>query len=132
MPTEPLHGMRVLVVEDEFFMADDLVRALETAGAKPVGPFGSVRQAEEAIKRNGVEAAVLDLNLHGVRSDDLARRLDDAKVPTLIVSGYSGEALPADLHHIRRLEKPVNSRAIVSELAQILAIDRSSQLRPHS
>jgi DNA-binding response OmpR family regulator len=116
MPTDPLHGVRVLVVEDEYYMADDLVRALETAGAKTVGPFGSVWQAQEAIDRNGIGAAVLDLNLHGTRSDDLVKRLDDVKVPILIVSGYSEEALPPELHHIKRLEKPIDSMMIVAAL----------------
>ena len=118
MATEPLHGMRVLVVEDEYYMADDLVRALEAAGATPVGPFGSIREAQDAVERNGIDAAVLDLNLHGARSDSLAMQLDDAKVPILIVSGYSDDGLPAELRHIRRLEKPVNCRIIVAALAE--------------
>jgi DNA-binding NtrC family response regulator len=121
MRTEPLHGLRVLVVEDEYYMADDLVRALETAGAKAVGPFGTVRQAQDAIDRDGIEAAVLDLNLHGIRSDELAKRLNEAKVPTLIVSGYSQEALPPELRHLKRLEKPIDSRMIVSALADEIA-----------
>ncbi|HEX8841571.1 MAG TPA: response regulator [Sphingomicrobium sp.] len=118
MTVEPLHGMRVLVVEDEFYMADDLVRALECAGATPVGPFGSVRQAQDAVARNGIDAAVLDLNLHGTRSDDLAKQLNDAKVPILIVSGYSVEALPPELRHLKRLEKPINCGAIISALSE--------------
>lgn len=118
MPTESLNGMRVLVVEDEFYMADDLVRALEAAGARPVGPFGSVRQALDAVERNGIDAAVLDLNLHGSRSDGLAKQLDEANVPILIVSGYSEDGLPAELRHIRRLEKPVNCRTILAALSE--------------
>jgi DNA-binding response OmpR family regulator len=118
MTTEPLHGMRVLVVEDEYYMADDLVRALESAGATAVGPFGSVQQAQDAVERNGIDAAVLDLNLHGVRSDHLAKQLNEAKVPILIVSGYSEEALPPELRHLKRLEKPINCRMIISALSE--------------
>lgn len=118
MRTEPLHGMRVLVVEDEFYMADDLVRALEAAGARPVGPFGSVQQAQDAVERNGIDAAVLDLNLHGTRSDDLAKQLDDSNVPILIVSGYSEEALPPELRHLKRLEKPISCRTIIAALSE--------------
>ena len=119
MRTQPLHGMRVLVVEDEYYMADDLVRALEGAGAIPVGPFGSVPQAEEALERNGIVAAVLDLNLHGARSDELAMRLDSEGVPILIVSGYSEDGLPEELRHVRRLEKPVNCNMIISALTEV-------------
>lgn len=126
MDNQPLKGVRVLVVEDEYYIADDLVRALETAGAKPVGPFASVLQAEEAVERNGIDAAVLDLNLHGVRSDDLVKRLDDASVPVLIVSGYSETALQPELRHLNRLEKPVNCRKVISCLADQLGSDRAS------
>lgn len=116
MQRRPLQGKRILVVEDEYYMADDLVRALEAAGAVPLGPFGSLHQAEDAVGQDGIHAAVLDLNLHGERTDDLAKRLDDAKVPILIVSGYSQAALPPELNHLKRLEKPVNCRAILSAL----------------
>jgi DNA-binding response OmpR family regulator len=122
MGSQTLQGMRVLVVEDEYYMADDLVRALESAGARPVGPFGSVRQALDAVERNGIDAAVLDLNLHGTRSDDLARQLAEAKIPILIVSGYNEGALPAELRHLQRLEKPVDSRTIISTLAAQVSV----------
>jgi len=121
MRSQPLRDMRVLVVEDEYYMADDLARALKEAGAIPVGPFGSVHQAESAITQDEIRAAVLDLNLHGERSDDLARRLDSASVPCLIVSGYGADALPPDLCHLRRLEKPINCSAIVSALGEEVA-----------
>lgn len=121
MQKQPLEGMRVLIVEDEYYMADDLAHALEASGARPVGPFGSVPQALRAIEQDGIDAAVLDLNLHGLRSDELAKQLNDARVPILIVSGYSEEALRPDLRHLTRLEKPVSSRTIVSALASQLA-----------
>jgi hypothetical protein len=65
---------------------------------------------------------VLDLNLHGKRSDELAKRLDEARVPILIVSGYSEEALPTELRHLRRLEKPVSTNAIVSALSEVAEV----------
>lgn len=61
-----LKGCRVLVVEDEFFQAKDLARTLSEAGAVPVGPVPSFRDAVEALDRNDViDAAVLDINLRG-------------------------------------------------------------------
>ena len=41
----PLRGARVLVVEDEYYIADDLRRALEAAGAEVVGPFSTIEKA---------------------------------------------------------------------------------------
>src|SRR3712207_7479657 len=39
-PGERLRGMRVLVLEDDYYLAMELQGALERAGAKVVGPFG--------------------------------------------------------------------------------------------
>ena len=35
----PLTGRRVLVIEDEYFLADDIVQALTALGARVVGPY---------------------------------------------------------------------------------------------
>ena len=42
MPEKPeLGGRRVLVVEDEYYIASDTARALQGAGALILGPFAS-------------------------------------------------------------------------------------------
>ena len=40
-----LSGRRVLVVEDEYYLADDIGRALRSAGADVAGPVGEVEDA---------------------------------------------------------------------------------------
>ncbi|MBV9461770.1 MAG: response regulator, partial [Bradyrhizobium sp.] len=35
----PLSGRRVLVIEDEYFLADDIMRALTALGARVIGPY---------------------------------------------------------------------------------------------
>ena len=37
-PAPNLTGRRILVVEDEYFIADDIARALTSLGAEVVGP----------------------------------------------------------------------------------------------
>jgi len=58
-----LAGARILVVEDEPFIAFDLVLAIEDAGGKAIGPAASVREALELIETQTPDAAVLDVNL---------------------------------------------------------------------
>ena len=36
---DELSGRRVLILEDEYFVADDMTRTLTRAGAEIVGPF---------------------------------------------------------------------------------------------
>lgn len=73
--TRPLEGARVLIVEDEFFIADDLARALRNAGADTIGPVSSIREAEILMRRGHLDSAILDLNLHGEMAGDFAERL---------------------------------------------------------
>lgn len=113
-----LDGAKILVVEDEYFLADDLVRALRDAGAEPVGPCGSLEAAEALLDAAGMDGAVLDMNLHGEMAFELASRIAAAKLPCVIVSGYSEQALPPALAGLRRLEKPVNSSTVVARLAE--------------
>ena len=54
-----LKGARVLVVEDEYFQADDLVRALGSAGAETVGPVGTLAEAEHCLEVETLDGAVL-------------------------------------------------------------------------
>jgi DNA-binding response OmpR family regulator len=115
----PLQGARVLVLEDEFFMADDLARALRSAGAEPIGPAGTIDEAETLVELERPDAAILDLNLHGAMADGFARRLSGKKLPCVIVSGYGAAAMPS-VSDIRWLEKPVSPARVLETLASEL------------
>ncbi len=54
---------RVLVVEDEYMIAMDLVSTLEQLGYIPAGPAGSVAEAIAMLEREGVDLALLDETL---------------------------------------------------------------------
>ena len=73
--TTGLAGKRVLVVEDEFFSADEIREALERCGAVVVGPAPDLDSARDLAREGCVDCAVLDINLHGERVFELAREL---------------------------------------------------------
>lgn len=112
-----LEGMRVLILEDEFFIADDLAQALRRAGAEPVGPAGSVKQAEALILHERLDAAILDLNVRGQMASDFVERLAASNLPCLIVSGYASDAVPAAVSQVPRLEKPVSPTVVIESLS---------------
>ena len=116
-----LKGAKVLVVEDEYLVAADLIRSLGAAGGEPVGPAGSVEQARQLLEEQPVDAAILDLNLRGDMAYPLLNELSRRGLPVVIMSGYSPETLSESIGPVPSLEKPVDFdrvvRALESELA---------------
>lgn len=84
----PLRGRRVLIVEDEYLIATEVKRWLQRAGAEVVGPVPSVQRALDLIEEDGIDAAVLDLNLGGtMTARPIADRLSTLGVPHLFATG---------------------------------------------
>ncbi len=68
-----LSGRKVLVVEDEYILADDLLYALSSAGAQVLGPVGDSQSAKNILERETCDCAILDINLNGERSFEVAK-----------------------------------------------------------
>jgi CheY-like chemotaxis protein len=63
-----LTGLRVLVVEDEFLIALDLLAILDDLGCVALGPAPTVAEALHLLAADPPDAALLDMNLRGVRA----------------------------------------------------------------
>ena len=115
---ESLAGRRVLVVEDEYFIADDLARALTGAGAIILGPFASHEEALALIETDQPDLTILDINLGGratfVVADELARR----DLPFIFASGYDASLIPTRHAHRPLWQKPYEVTAILEALAK--------------
>lgn len=113
----PLAGRRVLLVEDEFFLADDLARALAAQGAAVIGPAATTDDALDLIERDGrLDGAVLDLNPHGEMAFPVADALLARGVPFVFATGYDAASIPARYAGVTRCEKPVSPAAITRAL----------------
>ena len=58
-------SLRVLIVEDEFIIANNLKLMLEDLGYHPLEPAMGKQEAIEMLKNNEVDLAILDINLSG-------------------------------------------------------------------
>ncbi len=117
MTEMPLNGLRILVVEDDYYLATDARTVIEDAGGKVVGPFATAEEARAALDADGVDLAVIDINLGNGPSFDLARHLGSSKLPFLFATGYDQAVVPDDLKTIVRLEKPFRPAELVSAAA---------------
>ena len=108
-------GARVLIVEDEFIIADEIASIVGEAGYTVVGPLGSVEAAEATLAREAApDFAVLDANLRGGSSARIAQRLRDLGVPFCICTGYRFNDLRPTFGDVALLQKPVDSRTLVA------------------
>ena len=111
---------RVLVVEDEFLIADDLAISLREMGYAVVGPTATVGGALELIEREPVAAALLDANLRGEGSGPVAEELSNRAIPFVVVTGYGRGKLDNDrLQRAPRISKPFENRELAEELADL-------------
>ena len=105
--------MRSLVA----MIAEDM---LVNRGAAPIGPAGTVSAAQALVDAGGIDAAILDVNLHGRSSEPIARALTAQKIPFVIVTGYgridwAGVTAPV-------LAKPYDEAAVVAALEAAMSM----------
>ena len=120
-----LAGKRILVVEDDYFIATDIKRALEGEDATVIGPVGQLAQSLSLADAEPVDAAVLDVNLNGPTSYPLADRLSERGVPCMFVTGYDSWTLPAGYRDAPCLTKPFSTRAILDTMLDLVGSDKA-------
>jgi hypothetical protein len=64
-----------------------------------------------------LDAATVDVNLAGVRSDAVASALHERGIPFVVLSGYSGSGITGALSRAPVLSKPFDEVALVKLLA---------------
>ncbi|KXF79546.1 response regulator receiver protein [Paramesorhizobium deserti] len=89
-----LERKRVLVVEDEVFVALDMAATIEDANGTVVGPVATVRQALDLLEQDHVDAAILDVNLPDGDIEPIVDALSDQHTFMVI---YTGGGLPESL-----------------------------------
>ena len=104
----PLAGLRVLVVEDDYFIADEICTTLRNGGAEVLGPAPDLEHGLDVVKSERLDCAVLDINLHGDLAFNLADELRRRGTPSIFATGYDQSVLPGAFSDSVRLEKPVN------------------------
>ncbi|MGN6489856.1 MAG: response regulator [Devosia sp.] len=110
-------GFKVLVVEDEYFLAEDLSSALNQAGLEVAGPVPTTADAMTLLEGDpAIDAALLDINLRGKVVYDLATELRGRGIPFIFATGYDVVAIPEVFRDAPRVEKPFAAQQILTAL----------------
>jgi CheY-like chemotaxis protein len=114
-------GIRVLVVEDSFMIISALELAFESFGWTIVGPATRVPKALALVKTENFDAVLLDVNLDGEMSWDVAEALKARGIPFVLTTGYDLDAsLPASLQGSSIVRKPYNISALRKSILDII------------
>ncbi len=118
-PSLSLRQRRILIVEDEYFISEEMVRDFEAEGAQVVGPFPSVEDGLEVVARNEpIDGAVLDINLRGEMVFPLADALRTRGVRFVFSTGYERWSIPTTYQGVTLCEKPVDSAKLARALVR--------------
>ena len=118
-PQIHLPEIEVLVLEDDYYLADDARRTLEDAGARVMGPFFDPDEAVRGAEERQPSCALLDINLGEGPSFVAAERLRAHGVPIIFVTGYDAETIPPALQDVPRLQKPIDAYKVLQAVQAV-------------
>lgn len=115
----PLSGCRILLVEDDFLIGENIAAIVHAAGGETVGPFATMIEALGCLSDlAAIDGAVLDVGLEGEFSYPLAEALRTTHIPFLFLTGRSRQELPSDFASAAHLQKPFNASSLVQALLE--------------
>ena len=101
-----LNGLRVLVVEDEAAISLLLEDMLLDFGCEVVGPAARLAAALEAVERETLDLAILDVNVAGEPIYPVAEALMRRQVPFVFSTGYGSAGIKDAYRDRPVLQKP--------------------------
>jgi CheY-like chemotaxis protein len=126
----PLSGLRVLAVEDEFPVLLLLEEMLIELGCEIAGSASRVGEALGMLAQEVPAAAVLDVNVAGVKVYPVAQALTTLGVPIVFSTGYGEHGVDEAWRKHPILQKPYRVEDLARALLTAIAGNtRSSDLR---
>lgn len=116
----PARRLRVMVLEDEPLPAMALDDLLVDLGFITLGPFMELDEATDFVRDHAAEidVAILDVNIHGDLSFDLADLLLQRNIPFFFCSGRNRENFEARWRRWPNLGKQFTEASLLSMIEE--------------
>jgi CheY-like chemotaxis protein len=108
----PVHGRRILLVEDEALVAMMIQDVLIESGHSVIGPVSRAAEALHAAKESDFDAAILDINLGDGMAYPVADILSARGVPFVFVTGYEADTVDDRFRTVPVLQKPIERQML--------------------
>lgn len=117
MSAPMLEGLRFLVVEDNELNACLCQEQLLLHGAREVRLADSVATAMAELDAGRFDAVIVDFQLRDEDATAIMDRLDEMRVPRVLVTGGTFDPIPRRFAHLRVLPKPYTCEALLHAVA---------------
>jgi len=115
---------RVMILEDDPFIALDMEGIMEDAGFDVLGPVATVPEALKLIsnnENNAPDIALLDFYVSGGTSEFVARELAKRGVPFMFLTGNADDVRDVMADHDPLIRsKPVQVDRIIEDVTSLL------------
>jgi ActR/RegA family two-component response regulator len=106
----------ILVIEDEYFVADDCAHELRSRGIAVVGPAYRAEEAMRLARTAQFDGAIVDINLNGEKIFSVIDVLRSRSMLIVFYTGYSIDAVPDRFAWIPVFGKPSQLREAINSL----------------
>jgi len=127
-PKDSGSGAKILVVEDSFMVVSLLELEFQNMGWTMVGPASRIPRALALVESENFDAALLDVNLDGEMSWEVAAALQARNIPFVFTTGYEiGSIVPEPLRGHKFLKKPYKAGQLQEAVVGMLRADEQTE-----
>jgi len=131
VPPDAIAEKRILIVEDDYLIAEELAQSFKEAGARILGPVGSVTSALDALRGDLPDAAVLDVLLDGQTAYPVAEFLSEHGIPFVFATAFSSVVLPP-YRGVRIFQKPVALAELTQSIFELASAHKTADRTGYS
>ena len=112
-----IEGATILILEDEPIIGLALEDMLIGKGATVVHA-SRMEEAHEALAKSEIDAAILDVNVHGRTSYPVASSLAELTIPFIFATGYGDGSHPPEFRAVPTIAKPYSAAELEAALTR--------------
>jgi DNA-binding response OmpR family regulator len=109
----PLTAKKILIVEDNYAIAESISRTIAEVGFATVGPVDTADRAICQIEQEIPDGVLLDIGLREGSAIAVADALRVRKVPFVVLTAHGRETLPTELRQAPYLAKPMTETELI-------------------
>ena len=114
-----LAGLRVLLVEDRYYVAEEMRHSVERLGGEVMGPVGNVAGALALIAAALPDLALLDVGLDDDLVYPVAEELRQSRTPFIFATGYESWIIDPRFQDAPAVRKPMTDAALAAAVRQL-------------